>query len=301
MKRASVTVKPIVDMAGCYYLQEVHKRIWTGSGGIEIIASHVLITLAKNGGLVLAAYAPEGPAETGGMVGFIVGWLATVPETEGIATPPKLKHCSHIAGVLPDWQGRGIGLQLKLAQREAVLAQGVTDYATWTYDPLYWVNGRMNIHRLGAICNTYKRDVYGQMDDALNAGAPTDRCQVDWYLRSPRVEHALAEGRQDPPWDTDAMQILPTCQTPDGLAEPAPYHLQLDGRPIALPLPDDVAALRSQDNELLIAWRLFTREVFEGAFEAGYAMVDCLKLPQGAWHYILIPLTNQDMQTSNWP
>ena len=301
MKQSPITIKPIIDMDSCRYLQEVHRRIWTGSAGIDIIPSHVLITLAKNGGLVLGAYAPDGPAETGGMVGFIIGWLATIPETEGQTTPPKLKHCSHIAGVLPDWQGQSIGARLKMAQRESVLAQGVTDHATWTYDPMYWVNGRMNVHRLGALCAAYKRNVYGDMDDDLNVGVPTDRCQVDWYLRSPRVEHALAEGRQDPPWDTTAMQILPTTQTAPGLAAPGPYHLLLDGRPIALPLPADVAALRRQDKALLVAWRLFLREVLEEAFGAGYAMVDCIQLPSQGWSYILIPLLNQGRQEAAWP
>ena len=278
----AVSIKPIVDMAGCRHLQEVHRHIWTGDGGIQTIADHVLITLAKNGGLVLGAYADSGPPACGGMVGFVIGWLATIPETEAGPDPTQVKHCSHIAGVLPDWQGHGIGLQLKLAQREAVLAQGVTDHATWTYDPLYWVNGRMNIHRLGTICTTYKRNVYGIMDDDLNAGAPTDRFQVDWYLTSGRVNHALAEERRDPAWDLATMQILP--------AKPEAPELLLDGRTMAMPLPDDVGLLRQQDRQLLIDWRYFTRQVFEQAFAAGYAVLDCIKIPERGWHYILAPL-----------
>jgi predicted GNAT superfamily acetyltransferase len=166
----------------------------------------------------------------------------------------------------------------------------LTNHATWTYDPLYWVNGSLNIHRLGAVCTTYLRDVYGQMNDALNAGAPTDRCMVDWFLTSDRVHRAISPDRQDPAWDTAAMQILPTEQTAAGLPKPVAQSLQLNGLPIAMPLPDNVARLRREDNQLLIDWRYYTREVFEGAFGGGYALVDCVRLDERGWHYILARL-----------
>lgn len=301
MTKPRISVKPIANMAGCRSLQAVHHRIWTGGSGIEIIPSHVLITMAKNGGLVLGAYASDGPPETGGMVGFLVGWLATIPGSEGPDTPATIKHCSHIAGVLPDWQGHGIGVRLKLAQREAVLAQGVTKHATWTYDPMYWINGRMNIHRLGAICTTYARNMYGEIDDDLNAGAPTDRCQVDWFLTSPRVRHALSDQRQDPPWPSEELQILPTTQTQGGLPAPDHNELQLSGRPLALPIPDDVKQMRQQDQPLLVAWRYFMRTVFETSFAAGYALVDCIKLHNRGWHYIVMPLADRGGPDSPWP
>ena len=50
-------------------------------------------------------------------------------------------------GVAPGYQGRGVGYRLKLAQREAVLDQGI-DLITWTYDPLesneklIWLNSQ---------------------------------------------------------------------------------------------------------------------------------------------------------------
>ena len=88
-----------------------------------------------------------------------------------------------MAGVLPAWQGQGLGLALKLAQRQAILEQGLTDWVTWTYDPLQRTNAVFNIHRLGAVCNTYKANWYGEMRDGLNAGTPSDRCQVDLVVK----------------------------------------------------------------------------------------------------------------------
>jgi predicted GNAT superfamily acetyltransferase len=282
-------------MGSCHHLTLVHRKIWVGEGeGIEPVPTHVLITLAKNGGLVLGAYAEDGPPETNGMVGFIVGWLATPPYPPEPGQTPHLKHCSHIAGVLPDFQGRGAGVLLKLAQREEVLAQRITNHVTWTYDPLYRVNGALNIHRLGAVCTTYLRDVYGQMDDALNAGAPTDRCMVDWYLDSSRVQQAIGPERLQPIWSAQTLQVLPTRLTERGLPEPISQPLKLDGSAIAMPLPDNLGVIRSRENQLLITWRYYSREVFESAFGGGYALVDCVQLPQGGWYYILAPAPSAD-------
>ncbi|NJN84274.1 MAG: hypothetical protein HC802_19660, partial [Caldilineaceae bacterium] len=139
---------------------------------------------------------------TGGMVGAAFWWLGVGVERVDQAASPnpllKLKACSHMLGVLPEWQGQRVGLRLKLAQREAVLRQGLTDWVTWTYDPLYRPNGVFNIHRLGATCNTYARNVYGELQDDLNRGVPSDRCQVDWRLNSPHVLHDIDARRHDP-------------------------------------------------------------------------------------------------------
>jgi predicted GNAT superfamily acetyltransferase len=296
MQDPSITIKPITDLDGCRHFQEVQRRIWS-SDDLDLIPLHVLITMAKNGSVFLGAYTPAGPAETGQMVGFVLGWLGAVTGDPATQTPPRLKHCSHIAGVLPGWQGHGVGVRLKLAQREAVLAQGLTDHVTWTYDPLYRVNGAFNIHRLGAICATYVRNIYGDMPDALNAGVPTDRCQVDWHLRSPRVLQAVAaesagplsQTNARPQWDSANLHFLPVTIPPDGLPRPAPVAPNFDGTVIALPLPDDVRAIRKLDQELLLEWRLFLRDVLEQAFAAGYVLVDCVSFAERGWHYILTP------------
>ena len=207
---------------------------------------------------------------------------------------PLLKMCSHMAGVLPAWQGRGIGVQLKLAQRDAILAQGMTGWVTWTYDPLFRTNAVLNIRRLGAICNTYQRDWYGVMRDGLNAGAPSDRCQVDWWLASARVEGRVAggEGRREPDDDLPAgLYILPTEASGARFRAPVKGDLPLDGRPIAAPIPDDIAAIRRTDAGLGLAWRLAMRQQLEQAFAAGYVMTDCLHIAGAGWCYLLTPRT----------
>lgn len=264
----------------CYHFQELINRIW-GGGTDDAIPTHVLVTIGKNGGGLLVAYADDGPADLDGMIGMTLWWLGTDQNQ-------RLKICSHMAGVLPAWQGQGVGALLKFKQRELVLAQGLTDWITWTYDPLYRTNGVFNIHRLGATCNTYYRNVYGELNDELNRGAPSDRCQVDWWLHSPRVEQAVTTS-----WRRDVglteyrqLQVLPSHLNSRGFRQPIEANIAHTGAPIAVPVPDDIGAIRRADAELGKTWRLYMREAFETIFGAGYTMVDCIELSGQGWHYI---------------
>ncbi len=286
MDKTTITIQPIHHIEDARHIQDIQRRVWSAADR-ELVPASMLMTLSRNGSLVLAAYASDGPPDTGGMVGFVVGWLGTVPGTVHDGQPARLKHCSHIAGVLPDWQRHGVGRQLKLAQRQAVLDEGWTDHVTWTYDPLYRRNGAFNIHSLGAVSTTYIRNIYGEVNDALNAGIPTDRCQVDWYLRSPRVVQAIAEEAHTPGWNLATVQLLPTPVNSDGLTHPPASRPDYDGRPVALPLPDDVADLRQRDRQLLVEWRLYLREALEQAFASGYVLADCVRIGDKGWQYIL--------------
>jgi predicted GNAT superfamily acetyltransferase len=281
---ADIIIRAISDIEGCNHFQELERIIWA-SPDEDVVPGHILITVLKNGGALLGAYAEDGPAATGGMVGAAFWFLGASTPTS-LTSEPRLKVCSHIVGVHPAWQGRRIGLRLKLAQRAAVLEQGLTDWITWTYDPLYRANGVFNIHRLGATCNTYLRNVYGEMQDALNRGVPSDRCQVDWRLTSPHVVADL-EPQRRPDWSLDDFQILPTVAQ-GAFRAPAERDMQVDGTPIALPIPNDIAAIRAADSTLSLAWRLYVRTILERAFVAGYTMVDCVNLADHGWHYMLV-------------
>lgn len=288
----SVSIRPLASLDDAIHFQRVEHLVW-GIAAEELVPTHIIITLAKNGGLTLGAFAEDGPAETGGMVGIVLGWLG-VAAPPGSSTP-SLKHCSHMAGVLPEWQRRQVGLRLKLAQRAYVLDQGLTDWVTWTYDPLYRPNGVFNIHRLGATCCTYLRNVYGEMTDALNAGGPSDRCQVDWWLASGRVQEAVARAEQgvlqpgQPPMlRYPGLLVLPPSPAA-GDVPPQEPDLSPAGEPLAVPIPDDIGALRRSDPAAALAWRYFMRSVLERAFAAGYEITDCLHLAGQGWYYILTP------------
>ena len=275
----SYTLHPITNLAGCTHFQTLERIVW-GSDETEVVPNHVLVTVVQNGGGLIGAYADDGPGETGGLVGAVFWWLGTTKAG-------ALKVCSHIAGVHPAWQGRGIGAALKWAQRDAVLDQGLTEHVTWTYDPLIAANGAFNLRKLGATCRTYKRNVYGKMKDALNRGIPSDRCQVDWWLCSERVVQASQGIPQQAVPETVTM--WPTLDGADGLPVPASGIPDFDGsQPLAVPLPGDLDAMRQANPPLVMTWRLHLRTIFEAAFAANYALVDCTRL-HGRWHYLLTP------------
>lgn len=280
-----ITVRPVDSVEACHHFQEIERRVWMAPE-LDVMPTHVLITVAHNGGGVIAAYADDGPPELDGMVGVALWWLGV--GRHPVTGEEQVKACSHMAGVLPAWQGQRVGLRLKLVQREMILAQGVTDWVTWTYDPLYRPNGVLNIHRLGATCNTYKRNIYGVMQDALNRGVPSDRCQVDWLLSSPHVLHDIDSRRRRVDWDFAEMHILPVTLRDDGLDAPVEVDPPLDGAPLAVPVADNIAVIRARDAELSMAWRLYQRNIFEAAFNAGYTMVDCVHIPEQGWHYVLV-------------
>lgn len=297
----TITIRTLETLAECAHFQKVEQLVW-GTDEESMMPTHVLITLVQNGGLVMGAFAPDGPVATGGMVGIVGGWLGSGhPPDSAPDAPEQIKFCSHMAGVLQGWQRQRVGLRLKLAQREWVLAQGLTEWITWTYDPLYRPNAVFNIHRLGATCRSYVRDLYGEMTDVLNSGGPSDRFKVDWWARSERVEAAVARAAValgGPPAIASAhaqrsarehyagLHVLESLPAGDFRAPPeAP--LPLDGAPLALPIPEDIAALRRADRTLSLAWRHSVRVHMEAAFAAGYAVVDCLHIEGGDWCYIL--------------
>lgn len=287
MPHDTISIRPVTDVTGTTQFQELERLVWN-TDDVDVVPNHVLVTLIKNGGLLLAAYAPDGPEHTGGMIGAAFGWLGIGVDPADPAGKPRLKFASHMAGVLPAWQGKHIGLRLKLAQREAVLAQGLTDWMTWTFDPLFRPNAVFNIHRLGATCRTYLRNVYGELNDDLNRGVPSDRFQVDWRLSSPHVLHDLAQPTPQRAWDPDILALLPAPRNAAGYQTPPAALLPEDGRPLAVPIPDDISTMRRADRDLSLAWRMAMRAVMEAAFGAGYTVVDCIHLPAHGWHYILV-------------
>ena len=187
MHQEGISIKRLTTIQQFHQCEELQRRVW-GMSDTDVVPLHLLLTVQKNGGLVLGAF-----DEGGRMIGCLFGFLGARD-----ATAQQLKHCSHMMGVLEGWRGRGVGYQLKLAQREHALAQGL-ELVTWTYDPLESLNAALNIGKLGVVCRTYFRDLYGEMEDGLNVGLSSDRFQVEWWVASQRVAHRLAAPSSSPP------------------------------------------------------------------------------------------------------
>ena len=245
--RSLETIKEIEETASIY------GTIWSADER-EIIPPHLLIAIQHAGGLLLGAF------DNGQMIGATVSFVGIRGET--------LLHWSHITGVVPGYQGRGVGSGLKWLQRQLVLEQGL-DCVAWTFDPLQRGNARFNIRRLGCVCNQYHVNIYGQLDDELNAGLPTDRFEVRWWLKSDRVQrrtHTL-------PPEPDTHNLHRTLRRlPDG----SPGEILWPGghEPTIVEIPDDINRLRNERLDVAMSWREHTRQVFTRLFAEGYTVVD---------------------------
>src|SRR5580704_10928051 len=172
------TMEGTQEMSVCVELQQ---RIW-GYAPIDIVPGQIFVVAKKTGGQVMTAYDGRTP------VGFALAFAAM---REGLA----YLH-SHMVAVLDEYQNRGVGRTLKLAQRENALDRGIS-LIEWTFDPLQLKNAYFNLERLGAIVRHYLPNLYGRTSSPLHAGLPTDRLVAEWWVRSPRVEGLLA-GRPRP-------------------------------------------------------------------------------------------------------
>jgi predicted GNAT superfamily acetyltransferase len=264
---ADWSIRLLETSAEMEQVEELQRLVWPGSE-TDVVPAHLLVTLAHNGGLVLGAFVGEK------LVGLAFGFPGLYEVPDG----PRPKHCSHQMGVHPDYRDSGIGFALKRAQWQMVRKQGL-DRITWTYDPLLSRNAHLNIARLGAVCNTYLRDVYGQMRDGLNAGLSSDRFQVDWWVNTKRVERRLGRRprRELSLADFEAAEVgllYPVSFSPQALICP-PEHFTIPGETLLLAeIPFDFLQLKAADFALARAWRMFTRELFEACFAAGYLVTD---------------------------
>ena len=266
----TIEIHPLATAEDYRAAEQLQRDVW-GAEDIEILSHDLLITVCKNGGVVLGAFDMEAGRR---LAGFVFGF-------HGLDAGGRLKLCSHVAGVAREYQNLNIGYRLKLAQREQVLGQGV-ELITWTFDPLESRNARFNFHKLGATCDTYLRNLYGEMRDTLNAGLPSDRFQVDWRIASPRVEAALRDSR--PNRVPSVLQAIDArLLNPGG---PAGVVAALAGPRLLIEIPADFQALKARDAGLSRAWRQHTRELFEAAFAAGY-VADDLLVEGGRSYYLL--------------
>ncbi len=277
-----IVIRSLVTHEEILAVEQLQRDAW-GVPDVDVVPLHMLITPPRHGGLLLGAFDGER------LAGFVFGFL-------GLAADGRLKHCSHMAGVHPDYRDQGVGYSLKLAQREHVLAQGL-DLVTWTFDPLETRNAQLNFHKLGAVCNTYIRNLYGPMRAAINAGPPSDRFEVKWWIRSERVEKRLRVGEAPPPSNsplrggragdasTSPFVVPIRCGIP-GAPSPDPVHWPAEAAQLLIEVPANFQAIKHSDMPLAIQWRLRTRQIFEDAFSRGYTATDLLR-HDNRCHYLV--------------
>jgi predicted GNAT superfamily acetyltransferase len=219
-----IEVRPLRSLEDVRAASALLDRIWQER---RVMGAPLLRAMAAHGGQVLGAF------DGHDLVGALVGLVGLTEDRRPILH-------SHITGVAPEVQVRGVGFLLKQAQRDWCLARGI-DEVTWTMDPMVARNARFNLHKLGAVADRFHRDYYGPMDDAFNRGERSDRLEIRWELRSERVERAMAGSPPEPP-----------------------------GQGVELVrVPEDYHGLRDRDPEAARRWREDVADALEKAFAEG--------------------------------
>jgi predicted GNAT superfamily acetyltransferase len=280
--KAEIKVRPLTTLAEMEEIEEIQRMVWTRDER-EVIPAHVFHALQYNGAEVHGAF------DGNTMVGFIMAVLATV---EGLdhridqVAAARLKMYSVIAGVLSGYRDRGVGYQLKLAQRDFALRIGVR-MISWTYDPLESRNARFNIGKLGAVCRRYVRNFHGEMS-GLNAGLETDRFDVEWWVTSNRVKSRVAQERKPLSLTSllagGAVLVNEATFNSDDLPVPPPNYINHPSNLMLAEIPADFQKIKKKDFDLALRWREHTRDLFEKLFSSGFLVTDTVRYTDEEGH-----------------
>lgn len=239
--RADVEIRLLVEPSDLKDAQRVFDEVWPAADGSTQLATNLMRAIAHSGGYCSAAYRDGRP------IGAAFGWVGRHRTSHGWHTHLH----SHMAAVLDAHRDQHIGSALKMHQRAWALGEGI-DTIVWTFDPLVRRNARLNLLKLGIDVDGFEPDFYGQMDDGINSGDPTDRLFAWWRLDSDRVREAL-EGR------IDEIDVGALAEMSRDVCE--------------VGLPDDIVALRQRNPAEAREWRLRLREELASAFAAGYRII----------------------------
>src|SRR6266513_3201587 len=194
MPRATAEQSPDIEIREVTAIDEYDacirlQREVFGLPDLEISPRRHLIVSHRAGGWTLGAFVDHK------LIGF-VHHLAAVKDD-------YIFGYSHMMAVAAEYQNKGVGAQLKWAQRERALAES-RDFIKWTFEPMRARNAHFNLNRLGVVVREYAVNFYGT-DYSTNmiekaagiSGMDSDRVFASWDLRSPRVA-ALATGAEYP-------------------------------------------------------------------------------------------------------
>jgi len=247
--------REFADYQACVDLQ---KKVWGFAELTDVTSLPILWIANRFGGCVLVAQEASGR-----FIGFSLALLAKQPSGADF-------WWSHMTAVISEYRNRDIGLRLKLRQREEALKQGV-DEIRWTFDPLQSINGYFNVAKLGVVVRRYEENIYGVTSSSLHHGLPTDRFVAEWNLNSNRVKERI-----DPSESSVVFRDLDRipCVNPSG-TDP---RLEFSDEQLLVEIPTNLPDL---DRAVIEDWQHGLKAACRHYFEAGYAVVDFIKLDRG--------------------
>src|SRR5436853_2525717 len=168
-------VSSIQEYDACIKLQ----REVFGLPDLEISPRRHLIVSQRSGGWTLGAFVDH----------KLMGFVHHLAAVQG----DYIFGYSHMMAVAAEYQNKGVGAQLKWAQRTRALNEG-RDYIKWTFEPMRARNAHFNLNRLGVVVREYAANFYGTdystdpAEQGSVSGLDSDRLFASWDLKTPRVE-----------------------------------------------------------------------------------------------------------------
>jgi predicted GNAT superfamily acetyltransferase len=249
-------------------------EVW-GLSPRDAVPASLLHASVSNGGLVIGAF--DGAQ--------LVGLAYAFPVWRG----GNRFLWSHMTGVQAAYQGQGIGFSLKQAQRQWALEHGYK-LISWTFDPLLRGNANFNLHLLGAAASIYHVDFYGEMTDGINAGLPSDRLEVQWNLRSRRV-NSLASGKAAPEVSDCPDESFLLRAGSNGRPLLSDSSLRLCAQRHFVEIPFDLGGLKRVNRAAALEWRLALRQVLQDTLWRGAVLVDFVTKGERCWYVLKLPDT----------
>ena len=229
-------------------VEDLQKEVWSVCDR-DIVPLTQLVAARHAGGQLIGAR--DGQK----LIGFVYGIVGL----EGGRTI----HHSHMLAVKPAYRNSDVGYKLKRAQRERVLAQGITRI-TWTFDPLQSVNAYFNFSKLGVLSDRYKNNFYGPETSSALHRLGTDRLWVTWLLdRDKPARHEI-----------DSQTTPLVAMDAEGWPREADLKQALAGAHAFIEIPSDINSMQRQNAEQAVRWREVTRRGFTEAFAAGFHVSD---------------------------
>lgn len=249
----AIQIRPLKSIDELKAVEELQLEVWRCSER-EVLPSLALIPLLDIGGVVLGAFDQQE------LIGFVVGF-------PGVEDGVPIIHSDMLA-VKAAYRSTGLGFRLKLAQRDAAIANGASRI-TWTFDPLQSANAHLNFAKLGVTASKYKINYYGETSSALHRTG-TDRLWVTWDLQSERVnQRVTAVESQDSSGFATVSALLLNRE-----GEPILGSTNLNASSLRIEIPHDVNAIIAADESRALRWREATRRAFISALAANFLVAD---------------------------
>lgn len=282
-ENSSVIIRPIETVSEMRAVEDLQVAAW-GDAERDIVPVNQLVAARYVGGSLIGAFDNEK------LAGFTYGFYGHI---DG-----EIVHHSHMLAVRPEYRGHDLGFRLKLAQRDAVLSDGLTDRITWTFDPLQSINAHFNFAKLGVLSDTYKVSVYGDNSASFLHQNGTDRLFVMWLIESPRVLSILNGDARKPEEDQDrTIQLLRVSASNSPISDGSAHDVSR-AAVASIEIPLDINSIEGNDFALARQWREQTRHAFSEALEAGLVVFSYRVMSAGCGTYMLKRGSLEDVSRS---